>query len=61
MISHFTDTQSGYDLSFSGGTAVITDPKVPHMQSATTDCSGQIITLKLNKEFQMQFYYQYRQ
>ena len=52
MISHFTDTQSGYDLTFSGGTAVITDPKVPHMQNAMTDCSGQIITLTLNKTFQ---------
>lgn len=51
MISHFTDGQSGYDLSFSGGTAVITDPKVPHMVSATPDCSGTVLTVLLNKKF----------
>lgn len=51
MISHFTDGQSGYDLSFGGGTAVITDPKVPHMVSVTTDCGGTTLTLLLNKKF----------
>ncbi len=51
MISHFTDGQSGYDLAFGGGTAVITDPKVPHMQSVKPDCSGQTLTLLLNKRF----------
>ncbi|MDP9229959.1 MAG: gliding motility-associated C-terminal domain-containing protein, partial [Bacteroidota bacterium] len=52
MISHFTDTQSGYDLSFGGGTAVITDPLKPHMVSVTPDCDGTKITLKLNKKIQ---------
>jgi gliding motility-associated-like protein len=51
MISHFTDGQSGYDLSFGGGTAVITDPKVPHMVSATPYCDGTTLTLLLNKRF----------
>ncbi len=51
MISHFTDGQSGYNLSFGGGTAVITDPKVPHMQTATPNCNGQTLTLLLNKRF----------
>ena len=50
MISHFTDTQSGYSLSFGGGTAVITDPKIPGMISVTPDCNGQVLTLKLNKD-----------
>jgi len=50
MISHFTDTQSGYDLSFGGGTADITDPSKPHMLNAKTDCAGTTITLKLNKK-----------
>ena len=50
MISHFTDGQSGYDLSFGGGTAVITDPNVPHLGSAKADCDGTKITLKLNKK-----------
>jgi gliding motility-associated-like protein len=50
LVSHFTDTQSGYTLSFGGGTAVITDPASPHMQQAKTDCAGEKITLKLNKK-----------
>ena len=50
MISHFTDTQSGYSLSFEGGTAVITDPTKPHMLSAEPGCDGKTIILKLNKK-----------
>ena len=50
MISHFTDTQSGYALSFGGGTGSITDPNIPHMVSAVPDCDGKKITLKLNKK-----------
>lgn len=50
MISHFTDGQSGYDLSFGGGTAVITDPKIPAMESVKPDCDGRTLTLKLNKK-----------
>lgn len=50
LISHFTDTQSGYDLSFGGGTAVITDPTEPHLLSAKADCDGRKITVKLNKK-----------
>jgi len=50
MISHFSDTQSGYSLSFGGGTAVITDPAKPHMLNAKTGCDGKTITLKLNKK-----------
>jgi len=50
MVSHFTDTQSGYTLQFSGGTAVITDPTEPHMQEAKPGCDGKTITLKLNKK-----------
>jgi gliding motility-associated-like protein len=50
MISHFTDTQSGYSLSFGGGTGVITDPAKPHMLNAKPGCDGKTITLKLNKK-----------
>ena len=50
MISHFTDTQSGYSLSFGGGTAVITDPAKPHMLNAKPGCDGKTVTLKLNKK-----------
>ncbi len=49
MVSHFTDGQSGYDLSFGGGTAVITDGKIPLMSSVQPDCDGQTLRLKLNK------------
>jgi gliding motility-associated-like protein len=50
LVSHYTNSQSGYDLSFGGGTAVITDPKAPHMDVATASCDGTKITLKLNKK-----------
>ena len=49
LVSHFTQTQSGYDLSFGGGTAVITDPTLPKMRTADASCGGDIIRLKLNK------------
>jgi len=50
MISHFTDGQSGYDLSFGGGSAVITDPLLPQMTKAVPDCDGTKISVKLNKK-----------
>ncbi len=50
MISHFTDTQSGYTLSFGGGTAVITDPNMPHLVNAKPDCDGTKVTIRLNKK-----------
>lgn len=56
MVSHFTDGQSGYDLSFSGGTAVITDPKIPAMQTVKPDCDGLTLTLKLNKKVRCNTY-----
>lgn len=49
LISHFTDTPNGYGLSFGGGTANITDPKEPHLQSARAACDGTSTTIKLNK------------
>jgi gliding motility-associated-like protein len=50
LISHFTDSQVGYSLSFGGGTAVITDPLNPHLSSATASCDGKVIRVKLNKK-----------
>lgn len=49
LVSHFTDTPNGYSLSFGGGTANITDPKEPHMESARAACDGTQTTIKLNK------------
>ena len=50
MVSHFLDTQIGYKLSFSGGTAVITDPTSPGLLYADISCDGKQIHLKLNKK-----------
>lgn len=49
LISHFSDSQSGYRLSFGGGTASITDPKEPHLGTARAACDGTTTTIKLNK------------
>jgi gliding motility-associated-like protein len=49
MISHFTSSQSGYSLSFGGGTANITDPTNPHMGNSVSACDGSSTTIKLNK------------
>ena len=50
LISHFTNSQSGYNLSFGGGTAVITDPAEPHLDSAAAFCDGTVIDVFLNKK-----------
>ena len=50
LISHFTETQSGYSLEFGGGTANITDPSEPHLSNASGTCDGTNITVKLNKK-----------
>jgi len=50
LISHWTNTQSGYQLSFAGGTAVISDPLIPDLQRAYADCAGQQVTLVFNKK-----------
>ena len=50
LVSHYTNSQSGYSLSFEGGSAVIADPSDPHLDKATTSCDGARITVKLNKK-----------
>lgn len=50
LVSHFTDSQSGYSLTFSGGSAIITDPTEPHIQKASPNCDGRKIVVKLNKK-----------
>ena len=53
LISHFSGSdQSGYQLSFNGGTASITDLKPPAIQSATAICDGSQIQVVLNKPMQ---------
>jgi gliding motility-associated-like protein len=50
LVSHFTNTQSGYKLDFGGGTAVIADSTIPHMQKVEANCGGGELRLKLNKK-----------
>ncbi|MCU7551035.1 gliding motility-associated C-terminal domain-containing protein [Chitinophagaceae bacterium LB-8] len=54
LVSHFTDSQSGYELSFGGGTAVITDTSLPRLHSAEASCGGDVIRVKLNKRIRCQ-------
>ena len=50
LVSHFTGSaQSGYQLSFGGGTASITDTLPPALRSATASCDAIHITVGLNK------------
>ncbi|MGG9964410.1 gliding motility-associated C-terminal domain-containing protein [Ferruginibacter sp. SUN106] len=49
MVTNWTKSTSGYDLSFTGGTASITDPKEPHLQSSRAICDGTQAVIKLNK------------
>ncbi len=49
LISHFTRSQSGYTLSFQGGTAVITDSGTPHLKNVEANCGGNVLRLALNK------------
>lgn len=50
LVSHFSDNQSGYDLSFGGGTAVITDPRQPDLLSLNYSCDAATIFIKTNKK-----------
>ncbi len=49
MVTNWTRSTTGYDLSFTGGTASITDPKEPHMESARAICDGVSASIKMNK------------
>ncbi len=52
LVSHFTNTQSGYQLSFTGGTAVIADPAnpIPEVTTATPSCDGTQVVVRFNKK-----------
>lgn len=49
MVTNYSQSTAGYDLTFTGGSASITDPKLPHMESARSACDGTQTTIKLNK------------
>ncbi len=50
LVSHYTQTQSGYSLAFGSGTAVITDTLTPILKSATISCDRKTLTVALNKK-----------
>lgn len=51
LVSHWTDTQTGYTLEFTGGTAVITDPLPPALlNAASVTCDGTEVTVRMNKK-----------
>lgn len=53
LVSHFSgDNQSGYSLSFGGGTAIIVDLVDPAMLSGKPNCSGENIYIRLSKRMQ---------
>lgn len=53
MVSHYSGSgQSGYGLSFSGGTASITDTTKPKLASASVSCDAMHITIGINKAMQ---------
>ncbi len=53
LVSHFTKfgpSQKGYQLSFGGGTASITDTIPPALQSLSSSCDATNIYIKINKK-----------
>jgi gliding motility-associated-like protein len=50
LVSHYTETQSGYTLAFGSGTAVITDPLLPVLETAYLSCDRKSLTVVLNKQ-----------
>lgn len=50
LVSNFSEKQSGYTLSFGGGTAILNDPVPPHLQSAFMGCDKQVVTVALDKK-----------
>jgi gliding motility-associated-like protein len=50
LVSHYTQSQSGYSLNFTGGSAGITDPVVPQILSATPNCDASQVIVRFNKK-----------
>jgi gliding motility-associated-like protein len=50
MVSNYSQTTSGYDLTFTGGTASIKDPKEPLMIGSKAICDGTKMTVRLNQK-----------
>jgi gliding motility-associated-like protein len=50
MVTNWTKSTTGYNLSFTGGTASITDPKEPHLQGSRAICDGTQAVITTNKK-----------
>jgi gliding motility-associated-like protein len=54
MVTNWTSTQggsnAGYDLTFAGGTASITDPKIPALRDSRAICDGTQAVIRINKK-----------
>ena len=50
MVANYSNSTSGYDLTFIGGTASITDPLVPSMNRSSAACNARQLRIKLNKK-----------
>ena len=50
LVSHFSNSQGGYSLSFEGGTARITNESVPSLANTFALCDGKQVIIKLNKK-----------
>ncbi|HRE39469.1 MAG TPA: PKD domain-containing protein [Chitinophagaceae bacterium] len=52
MVTNQNNAFEGYNITFTGGTASITDPVEPHLLSARASCEGNTIVLRGNKKLQ---------
>jgi len=50
LLSNFSPSEKGYKLSFGGGTANITDPTLPKLNTALAGCGGVKVGIKLSKK-----------
>ncbi len=50
LVSHYTESQSGYTLAFGSGTASITDPLLPILKTVSLSCDRKSLTVVLNKQ-----------
>jgi len=50
MVNNYTVSTDGYTLDFTGGTASITDPKLPALLGGEAACDAQKVKIFLNKE-----------
>jgi len=50
LVSHYTRAPNGYNLSFLGGTAVITDTAQPRVKTAIANCDGSSVVVTFSKK-----------